>query len=57
MLLPPEYSLQLHSAFEQTNVRMCFTVSDDKRVKIKGVQCPNALLESIPDEAWIVVVK
>ena len=53
MRLPPEYSLQLHSIFEQTNARMRFTASGDKRVKIKGEQCPNALLESIPDDAWL----
>lgn len=52
MCLPPDYTQRLHSTFEQTNARMRFTSSTDKRVKLKGDQCPNALLQSIPDDAW-----
>jgi hypothetical protein len=52
MCLPPDYTQRLHSTFEYTNARMRFTSSTDKRVKLKGDQCPNALLQSIPDNAW-----
>ena len=52
MCLPPDYIQRLHSTFEHTNARMRFTSSTDKRVKLKGDQCPNALLQSIPDDAW-----
>ncbi|MDY0207759.1 MAG: hypothetical protein RBR82_14225 [Pseudomonas sp.] len=52
MRLEPKYVALLQKVFETTNTRMRFSASSDKRVKLSGQLCPNALLESIPDQAW-----
>lgn len=52
MRLEPKYVTLLQTLFETTNARMRFSASSDKRVKLSGELCPNALLESIPDQAW-----
>lgn len=52
MRLEPKYVALLQTVFEITNARMRFSASSDKRVKLSGELCPNALLESIPDQAW-----
>lgn len=52
MRLEPKYVALLQKIFETTNTRMRFSASSDKRVKLPGELCPNALLESIPDQAW-----
>lgn len=52
MRLEPKYVTLLQTVFETTNARMRFSASSDKRVKLSGELCPNALLESIPDQAW-----
>lgn len=52
MRLDPKYVTLLQKVCETTNTRMRFSASSDKRVKLPGELCPNALLESIPDQAW-----
>ncbi|MDM1697218.1 hypothetical protein HX099_11195 [Thiopseudomonas alkaliphila] len=52
MRLEPKYVALLQKVFETTNTRMRFSASSDKRVKLSGELCPNALLEAIPDQAW-----
>lgn len=52
MQLAPQYTARLQDVFEATNDRMRFNVPGDKKTKIKGDQCPNALLESITPDAW-----
>lgn len=52
MRISPSFIENLQMVFETTNERMRFTSSLDKRVKLKGQLCPNALLESIGDDAW-----
>ncbi|MGO2088709.1 MAG: hypothetical protein ACTH2P_03750 [Oceanisphaera sp.] len=52
MRFEPKYVALLQTVFESTNARMRFSASSDKRVKLSGELCPNALLESIPDQAW-----
>lgn len=52
MQLAPQYTTRLQEAFEATNDRMRFNATGDKKTKIKGDQCPNALLESITSDAW-----
>lgn len=52
MRLEPKYVTLLQTVFETTNARMRFSASSDKRVKLSGELCPNALLEAIPDQTW-----
>lgn len=52
MRLDPKYVALLQKVCETTNTRMRFSASSDKRVKLSGELCPNALLESLPDQAW-----
>lgn len=52
MRLEPTYVKQLQEVFDKTNARLRFSASADKRVKLSGEFCPNALLEAIPDQAW-----
>ncbi len=43
---------RLQKLIETTNERMRFSSKVDKRIKLKGSECPNALLESLTDSAW-----
>lgn len=43
---------RLQKLIETTNERMRFSSKVDKKIKLKGKDCPNALLESLTDGAW-----
>lgn len=43
---------KLKSLIETTNERMRFSSKVDKKIKLKGSKCPNALLESLTGSAW-----
>lgn len=52
MQVETQYIYRLQRIIEQTNSRMRFSSTVDKNLKLKGEDCPNALLESLTDGAW-----
>lgn len=52
MKIHPNVQAQLKSVINLANDRMRFSSPTDKNVKLKGKDCPNALLETLTDEAW-----
>ena len=52
MKIHPNVQTQLKSVINLANNRMRFSSPTDKNVKFKGADCPNALLETVSDQAW-----
>lgn len=52
MQVEMQHISKLQSLIEITNERMRFSSKTNKRIKLKGSECPNALLESLTDSAW-----
>lgn len=52
MQVEMQHISKLQSLIEITNERMRFSSKVDKRIKLKGSECSNALLESLTDSAW-----
>lgn len=52
MHIETQHICKLQKLIETTNERMRFSSKVDKRIKLKGSECPNALLESLTDSAW-----
>ncbi len=52
MHIETQHISRLQKLIETTNERMRFSSKVDKRIKLKGSECPNALLESITDAGW-----
>ncbi|MAO11697.1 MAG: hypothetical protein CMG82_00070 [Marinobacter sp.] len=52
MKIHPNVQAQLKSLINLANNRMRFSSPTDKNVKLKGEDCPNALLETLSDQAW-----
>lgn len=48
----PQYLTNLQRTIENANKRMRFSSPTNKKIKLKGIDCPNALLEYLSDAAW-----
>ncbi|MDY0207794.1 MAG: hypothetical protein RBR82_14405, partial [Pseudomonas sp.] len=52
MHIETQHICKLQKLIETTNERMRFSSKVDKRIKLKGSECPNAFLESVTDSGW-----